>query len=350
MGTKRGISQTGIKYSIPDPRRGSFCVDMELFAADREEFRAQFQELQKTPEYAACMNLYAAAKKAREQKRGEYDDIMRELYPAEMGLLRKARESLSAAVNAIEEIRTNLYKGSSEYEAGIDALKAQIVKNGPDNPLNDEVNCEIEEDAEALRLFKRRCSERLARLAKRKARAVSTISSLSQLKEDLLSQKTIEIHEAEEEMRRIKRLSAEVSSRIAGDVFEIPAKVIRLIKEDPSVGEETVRKILNLQPHYCRSHWDFNKQDPRGGSIGLIASCIGENKNQSMADLIVRVAYWRNCQFADAMVVLTDLRARGLLYYFKTYPDGSMGMAPWPNARAAKTGQRRKESLKTATC
>lgn len=330
MGSRGPYS--GRSYSIPDPRRGSLTVGLGLFAADQTEYYAMANAVQKHPEYVACLREGSEIKKRRSMCVDEYRAILQETKaaPPEIKMLKKAREVYANALDLEQDLREQFEKGITSYNEEMRILELRLSGCDDDQPQKKAIIAEITEKKEAFRLLKRRCSERESRINMRKERNLSAITSLSQLKDDLLKQKQAEIKSLDSEIARLKKRLRRVVKRVAGNVLDVPDQVISLIQKDPDIGDETARQILALVPNYRKAVWNICCRDPRCGSIAIIASCIEENPAQTMAELIIRVADCRNCQFADAMVTLCSLRAQGRLCRFRTYSDGSVDMVRWP--------------------
>lgn len=320
--------ELGNTYVLHDPHRGDIAVKPSLFSPNSAEYMRRVQEVGRNPDYINCVELGKTLALKRKELQREVREIQRENFSDEMKLLRRARADSRAAKEVIVACHDKMDRDIPPLERRAAELADKIDRLPDDSADRVSLVSERDKALHDIQLCHRRNSEKISRAAKRQAKCETTISQLVVLKEHMIQDRLSEIEELGVRLCALKEKRISIIRKTFGPLLDNAMSVLALVKKDPHLSEETVRKIFELQPDYVHAAWHFDGPF-MSGSMGLINSCICEDKHQSMADLVVRVAHCRNCQFVDALRVLDQLRKKNELLFTSRCPDGSIKVFRW---------------------
>lgn len=104
---------------------------------------------------------------------------------------------------------------------------------------------------------------------------------------------------------------------LSSDMLSEDGKII--VSMDPDLGTETLHRLQRTEPQTKRQYkFSFGIDDVGEGTAGLanLSSCIKDNLNQTMAELVARYAMIRDMPFLVTATALDKLRnTHGFIYY-----------------------------------
>lgn len=339
----RGALATLGFYTLNYPHRRKIDVDSSYFCENGARFKAQLHTLEKNEEYIASIQHYRQCSRNLGVVQQKYAAVCNETANETLRELRRARSELKRC----SEARTDVVNEWSVVLPRLEASLAASEKNvdnttarfGKGSEAHNKALNELHECKKNFAVKRRSYLGKIGRLSARIEHCTEAIGKGEE-------EKTLFLVKQEEQLEKAKKLlldarrniEAVMYKTIGSEVF-IPGKILALLKQDPDVGSETVEKIIALTPNFVHTDWNVTF-DPGEGTSMLISECIHDDLNQSMADLIVRICVERNCQFTDAMIVLTQLRDANQLYRVKHFCEGSWTYEPWqPKSRTRSQHQ-----------
>lgn len=121
---------------------------------------------------------------------------------------------------------------------------------------------------------------------------------------------------------------ANVWMKLRADLLSKEGKEI--VSADPDLSEETIRALLALLPEdRPKYEFYFYDDDEFDTGLTLVSSCIKDNLDASMAELVARYADMRRVPFAIAAEALNKLRKTKGLTYFKKIDDTRYTKVKW---------------------
>lgn len=313
---------------------GSRLYESVLFCADPADFRQRRRKSVCSAKYSEIYSLRKSAKKKLANAITEYNRILHGREPEKLKEIHHLQNSIKSLTQKIATQRSKLEKNSIISNEIVDAQKAGCCESGKTKS----------KPARDFETIKKNACQLIAEFSRDRRAAKKELRALQRTQEELLAQKS-------EEISCLRDIISQYDSRLAALVTEDLIQyvrqrdaIIKLVQADLDITPDTQKKIIKLVPNYAKSEWHLSL-NPLGTSFSLISMEIKRNKNQTMAELIASVAESRGISFIDAMVVLSALRKRGLLFYIgQHHSDRSLELKRWSPVSAKQNADHDKKS------
>ena len=328
----RGVLATLGSYTLSYPHGRKLEVGADRFCEDRERFMGKLKEIESRKEYDTALNKYRKASKAFASEKAKYFAINEETENSALISLHRNKQDIHKRIRDKDEITVAFGIEMAQMKEDLTCAEREVIEASESYGEDSEQYAEAYENLQLLKkLYKaknRSFSGKIERLTLKIAEMNEAINTGNREKKKLLNRQKNVVMRAEARLKQCRKELEAVMESIAGPEISVPGKILSLIRKDPDMSAETVNKIISLTPNFTHNDWDICF-DPGMGTQMLITECIHDNINQSMAELIVRVANARSCQFTDAMIILTQLRENHQLFYIRHFASGGWNYFHW---------------------
>lgn len=148
--------------------------------------------------------------------------------------------------------------------------------------------------------------------------------------QDLLGERTVYNSPLPHKVReRTRKVGEDVWMALSPGILNPKGKEI--VSSDPDLCFETMQKLLRVSPpkNECPFYF-FDDDGSYGIGITTLSTCIDDNPDQTMAELIARYAEVRNVPFTDtALACLSLYRKLGGYFVNYYYHNGAYKIRPW---------------------
>ena len=322
----------GVTYRLRDRHRGEIEVEGLLFAPDPKKFRSKEKVILNDPRYLSFVKKQQVLSERQKTAEREYYSIRTERDPVSMRELARVRRAIPACYKQLAEIEAKLAGECEVARLELTEKQRELDELPQEFPDYRVLSDWIAAEKIRVKKMRRNCQERIHVRKRRIEILKNELSRLEFLKQRMLEEKIDELEQIADAICSLAQNKRQFIFERVGNALEIPGQILTLVLKDPDIGAETESAIADLcvVPHdMTPGFWEIDSSDPRDGTLPLIALCIEDDLSQSMADLIVRVAMLRNCQFTDAMPALLRLRREGRLFYFSPCSDGTEQIVQW---------------------